>query len=724
MNIRRALTIKFGGFLVAVVASIMVPCGSAQAADTLEDSSLKFIPADVSFYSTMMRNREQFEALTGSKAFAQLKQLPTLQMALGMARLQWENPQQDIVIAFKNFWDAAENQELLELLMDAISSEIFVCADEGAAAGLELANRINGINRAAQLEALAGKGNQKEIMVSKLIVALNEELSDFSVPNMVVGFKISDKQKANDQISRLETHLQQAIEQNAPDLKDRLKRQTIHDSEFLTLELDGSLIPWEMVPEDQLGNDPEKAKQLIEKIKEATVIISLGVYDDYLVMAVGEDTEFLAALGGGELLVNADELEPVRDAADERIVSVSYVSAELMARLGTSKGQIDDLEGLVQGALPYAPIEESVKIELLADIHSLADKIKENIPEQGAMSSFSYLTDAGYEGYSHSWAETTRVDGSQPLSILSHVGGSPISFIAARGVSDPDLYNTFVEVLKRAFYYTEKIGSGHLNDEQRATFEKVRDAVMPSVARLDEITRESIIPAFEDGQIAFVFDAKSTSMQWHQQMPQSPNPLPMLEPALVLGVTDAGLVRRGFNDYFTTIQQLLDKLHEAEPNTIPKIQLPMPKNREFGSGAVYYFPLPEEAGLDNQIAPAAGLSDSIAVLSPFPLQVKRILDTTALSAASEPLSEPNKPMAAASMFDFAGLIDAISPWVEYGFMVAEQQQSQENVMMKGIQSQVGTILTVMRCLGNATTATFVEDDVVITHFEWRIRDVD
>ena len=46
------------------------------------DTSLKLIPADAAFYSTTLRTREQFEAVTESNAWAKIKQMPMVQMGL------------------------------------------------------------------------------------------------------------------------------------------------------------------------------------------------------------------------------------------------------------------------------------------------------------------------------------------------------------------------------------------------------------------------------------------------------------------------------------------------------------------------------------------------------------------------------------------------------------------------------------------------------------------
>ena len=63
-------------FLLA--ASVQAPARAAQPVPSLD-----VVPADAAFYSAMLRNREQFDAIVNSKAFAKIKDLPYVQMGLG-----------------------------------------------------------------------------------------------------------------------------------------------------------------------------------------------------------------------------------------------------------------------------------------------------------------------------------------------------------------------------------------------------------------------------------------------------------------------------------------------------------------------------------------------------------------------------------------------------------------------------------------------------------------
>ena len=142
---------------------------------------------------------------------------------------------------------------------------------------------------------------------------------------------------------------------------------------------------------------------------------------------------------------------------------------------------------------------------------------------------------------------------------------------------------------------------------------------------------------------------------------------------MVNGVSDAGLVKQAFSEYFQIAQQIWDKLHELSvgelkdsfPQEIPARTLPKPQSKDIAGGTVYYYALPAESGLDVQLAPNAGLSTSVMVTSLLPKFTARLMAETSLKGEG-PLAKYDRPLAAAAHLDFAGLIEALEPWIDYG----------------------------------------------------------
>ena len=101
------------------------------AADDLAklDTSLKLIPADAAFYSSMLRNREQFEAIKNSKAWAKIVELPVVQFGLAMYNMQVQSPD-SIPAQMHAALEDSENRDTVDLLNEMVSDEVFVYGDK------------------------------------------------------------------------------------------------------------------------------------------------------------------------------------------------------------------------------------------------------------------------------------------------------------------------------------------------------------------------------------------------------------------------------------------------------------------------------------------------------------------------------------------------------------------------------------------------------------------
>ena len=74
-----------------------------------------------------------------------------------------------------------------------------------------------------------------------------------------------------------------------------------------------------------------------------TLVISLGLRDDYVLLAVGPSTDVLARLGKGTSLRSQPELAAVAKFADKRICSVSYSSKALKEHVNQTKAGMDNV---------------------------------------------------------------------------------------------------------------------------------------------------------------------------------------------------------------------------------------------------------------------------------------------------------------------------------------------------------------------------------------------
>ena len=79
-------------------------------------------------------------------------------------------------------------------------------------------------------------------------------------------------------------------------------------------------------------------------------------------------------------------------------------------------------------------------------------------------------------------------------------------------------------------------------EKDRKQAQKFLAAAVPLVERFDKANREMLFPALADGQLGLVLDDKLTSNHFVESLPATEKPMPMIEPALVFGVSDAKLL--------------------------------------------------------------------------------------------------------------------------------------------------------------------------------------
>jgi hypothetical protein len=718
-------------FWIIAAAAITLPLSTLQtpadAQALKQNTALQIVPEDAAFFVAGLRYGEIFEKVMNSNAMAKLREIPAVQLGWALAAAQWENPEIPQIGMVRQMLQTPDNQQLLALLRDAVSHEVFVYGDSGVGDLLELINELNAASNAAQMEALAAGDfeEMEEIQARRIMEVLNQKGNQLKVPTLVTGMKLTATEPAVAQLARLEVLATQLAAQ-APPLQGRFSRETIGAAEFLTIRLDGTMVPWPLLTQ---GMNAPQMQPLFDRLAALKLVISLGVRGDYLIVSVGEDNQHLATLGQGPLLHDRAELAPVRAAADKPLVAINYISAPLASQIGSIDNQLDQLAALAQQFIPLSPVPFELHDELIADIDAAVEYIKSQTPQPGAMSGFAFLTaDGNIESFTHNWSTDTPWDASQPLTILAHLGGDPIAFWAGRGKSDPEQIDALATALRRGAYYFEQMVMQAADESQQAAFEQLR----PLIEQLGSVTREKLVPAFDDGQSAFVLDAKSTSDSWILLMPPSEDELPMLEVALVMGVSDARLVKEAFAEYFRITQQILDKLHELSTGDlsgslpeIPAVELARPQSRETNGGAVYYYAIPAEAGLDPQIAPNAGLSDQIMAMSLLPRYTARLLADSPLQGPG-PLTNLQRPLASAGHLDFTRLVEAIEPWIDYGLQLSMDMGAEMDPaggMFGNIPQQIHDVLDVIKCFRGVSSVTYQEENGIVTHALWRFEDL-
>ena len=699
--------------------------GPARAADENNlGSSLMLVPDNVAFYGSMLRNREQLDTLLKSKALAKLKAIPAIQQAWGMAQAQLAKPSDPQAAAALQMLNAPENQELLQLLGDMVSNEVFCYGGDSLVGLTDLIGQVIGAARyGPALAALSGEGGDPSKAQARMALnALSQNLELIKMPEFVLGFKLSKSAPAEAQLKRLEELLKGLAQQAPPPLRDGFKRESVGGGSFLTLTLDGSLVPWDQIP---IGNFEEKAGEfakLMEKLKKLKLTICLGVKNDCLLLAIGGSTDLVAKFGAGNALGGRPELKVLAKHAGQRVTGVSYTSKAIKTVVSTSKKDMDGLADMAQEFLKKADLPAAQIAKIHKDLLELSKDFQQFMPELGASVEVSYLNGRGHETFGYDWGKYPTLEASRPLGLLNHVGGSPILAIVGRQKYSPENYKKFVGWIKTAHKYFEEIVPQKLDENQKGQYEQVTKMLFPLLARLETVTGTLFLPSLADSQSAFVIDGKLTSSQLHKTLPKMDKPMPVPELALVMSVSDAASLKKAMSEYRAIVNEIIGKIREINPQ-VPEFQIPEPATKSAKSGTIYYYPLPEEAGVDMRVSPNAGLSDKVAVLSLSHSHSDRVLASTPLKIDGGPLADLAKPRSSAVYFSWEAFINTASPWIDFGVRTAVAQGGGGGLTPEAILDQIKTVVEVLKCFKSFASSTYVEDGVVVTHSETVMKDL-
>ena len=700
------------------------------------DASLKWIPADAAFYSATLRFREQVEAVLGSRAWQRIQELPASAMLLQMVEAQAaepDTPAARIQAALEN----PQVRDLLEFFGEMFSEEFFLYADESIGDTVDLLQQINAANRfGPAIAKITGEDeeiDENQLRTAMLIETLSENVERIRVPNVVAGFKVKSTDEADQYLKQLEMVLNVLLAAD-PRLQERLKWKEIGASDFLTLSLDGELVPWDQLPLEKLREmetDQGDLDAILARLKAAKLVIALGLRDRYLLVSIGPGTAALERLGEGASLAEAKPIEPLQKFSARRLTAIRYVSQSLNRKLVTTPEDMDNLVDVLREVLPETELKEEQQARILQDARKLADDLKRFIPEAGAAMGFSFLSKAGIESYSYNWTRQPGVEAPQPLDLLKHLGGRPLFAAVGRQkvtVADYDLVARWLQV---AYGYFEQYAVPEMPEKDREKFQEFTELVRPLVERADKVTRTMLLPALADGQAGIVLEAAIKTRRLADSLPEWDEAMPLPQPAVLVGISDARLLRKAIPEYVAILNGVLDALREVNPQEVPEIDIPEPEIEKSEVGTVYSYELPGEWGVDKSIVPNVGLSDEVLVKSLFREQTMRLLETTPADLGGV-LGKAARPRTMAVYLDSARLLDAAAPWVELAAIKIMEEQwgvDPDNVseetqkQLDEVLAQVRTALKVLKAVHKVTGETYLEGGATVGHSLVEIRDV-
>ncbi|MBN1590519.1 MAG: hypothetical protein JW888_13470 [Pirellulales bacterium] len=736
MNSQYSLRGRWRALVVVLLATVCVAAvaiapalATPPATDQLKalDTSLNLVPGDVAFYSSMLRNDEQVEVIAGSRAWAKFLEMPVMQTLRQMVEGQIATPGSKAA-ELKMYLENPQTQYSLGLLADMFSNDVFVYGDADVVDSFELMQEIaTAMRYGPPMLQISGqmKGlDENQVKAMLLMAVLAENADRVKVPGIVFGFKVKNTNRAIEHIGKLDLFLGFALANQGPELAEALQHTSIDGHNCLVLTLTGDMIPWDQIPlEDikELELEEGIVDKLVEKLKKEKLVITVGMRDDYLVVSIGSSTEPLVKLGKTPGLVTRPEMAPLARFADERLTSIDYVSKEFMETANGGERQIDDLMDFVDQILPKLELTEDEATQIRKDAKELAKTIKQKMPVVGAVSGVSFLSDRGIESFNYNWGTQPGLDGTKALGLLTHVGGSPILAVVSRSKISLEDYDLAIKWLKKGYGYFREYGVPNLDEGDREEFEKVAKSAEPILAHLDRTNREKLLPAL-DGQFGLVVDGKLTSKQFLKTLPATDQSMPMAEPAVVLGLRDADLMRGALVQYWDIIRETVGAAAEIN-SEVDEAALPEPEVIDATDGELFVFVPPEACPVDPQITPNVGLGNGVCVFSMSQAHTERLLKTTPLSVGGV-LGDPDQPMAVAVVFDWAGLLRAGRPWIELGVeKVLEARLGPGSVGQKA-RTQVRTAIELLSVFRSVTSKAYFENGTMVIHTLVEIRDVD
>lgn len=707
--------------LVAGVLALPVRAADLDKADP----ALKWVPADVSFYSSSLHLREQFQTIAKSRAWAKFSSLPLFKMGWQHVQTELAKDPNGPLQQFEAFRKAPENQRLLDLLGDMVSEEVVIFGGGNMGNFVELAMQVAGAMQEAMVTAAMTGQNQpdkaQELIAKGLLGSLNKKPDLIAIPEIVYGFKLRKAEAAKEQQKRLYELLQHAAKQH-PEAKFQVKMSKVAGDDFLVVSLPFKNLD---ISFEKVEKKPGEYDNLARQIKKQTLTISLGVHKGYVLLAVGPSVEVIERLDkGGPSLSSRPEFQKMAKFADKKILDVNYVSRAFNETVTKQQNPFDNISQRVQEGLKQAggSLPDEMKKRLEKDLPLLAKDLSSLVPKPGAMLSFSFESARGQESYTYDWAEHKGSDGSQPLSLLSHLGGSPILAGVSRSTYNPQTYDTFVKWLKVANSYVEDFVLPQAGDDVKKQYDRIMEIALPILKKINDATRNNLIPSLKDSQTAFVFDGKLASKRWFEGLPAADSELPLPEVAIVCGISDEALFKKAFEEYRSAINDTLAVVSNAAGGLLPQLSLPPPETKKTKNGTQYYYSIPPFLGIDPKFQPNAGLSAKVLALGLSLEHTDRLLADTPLKSKLAVHKDLKRPLAGAFYCDFPAFLKMLSPWVDYGAKHSQAAMGDAK-QVEEIVKQIHAVLEVLSVLRETGSVSYQEGDTFVTHSETVFEDI-
>ncbi len=702
---------------LAAAAWLAAAGPTARAADPAPaDTALGKVPDDAEAYSATLRLGETFDLIGRTRVWTRTWNDPAVKALRDQATAAYKNDEK--WAPARDFFEDPANKDLPALAADAFSNETFTYAGGGWSDLLGVLQEVIGATRYGpaiqQLNGDAPGGPEEKMnaQAGMALRALADKPQRIKVPELIIGFKVSDPVKVAAQLKRLDPLVADALAREPK--TGSSERVKVGGDDFLVVKADGSLIPWEDIDLSKFEAKKGEFKPLVNHLKSLKITLSIGVRQGYLLIVIADSADKVKRFGGdAPALAGRDEFKPLARNSGKPLTGVSYVSAAFLGGLTTKSEDVTGMADLAKMALEKAGLPDDDRKAIEKDVQELAKGFAKDIRKPGATTAFSFRTPSGWETLTYDYTEPDAAP-AKPLTLLNHVGGEPLMAAVWRSGTTVEGYKAFTRWIGVFAGHAEKAAVAK-SPEAAEGIKKFREEFLPTIQEMGRVTEKLWLPALADGQEALVIDAKWSSKRWHALQPEAETPLPLPEFALVLGVSDAGKFAEALDGYRVAINTLIGKARDlAPPGQLPPVEIPKPKTESKGGTTFAFYPIPEALGVDPVLQPTGGLSDKVAALALSRGHAERLLAKTPLKAGPGPLADLDRPLDSAFYFNWAGMVDMLVPWADYAARLSGADDKKD---------QANRAFDILRVFRGYSSATYREGGATITHSEAVFRDV-
>ena len=681
-----------------------------------------YVPQDVSFYFSTLRAGSRVRKIYESRAVQNVVNLPSVQQVIAMVNA---NPQVREVLGVLATHPLAV--EGLPVLKDAVSNEVFFCGgpelpDTLAAVGRAYWGIYFGSIESMLLTARSGNRPDGDAAIGRMVVdTILADKEHLRVPSFLMGFKLTDVGRANAFLDKWIAKIP------SPGKKIRIKKESLAGGSLHVLRLSGKDLPLGDLERELMKGDIDagKAGAMRDHIRSLTLVIAVGVVDEYLMVSIGKDTSLLERWGKGPSLAQSAEFAPLRKRCKASLCDVSYASKAMVSQTQWSR---DDVRGMTRSLLSLIPDSfgpKGLKKRVGKDADGFIDEL--SFPEPANTLIFSF-ENRGIESYSFESAAGSALDASRPLTILAHRGKNPIGAFANRRKTNSNTYAWWVKWIRRAYGYAEDYLVPALSPEDRAEYNKAMAIVGPFLVSVDKTTREYILPATDGTQGLVVIDGGGTlaglPASWNVANVKISKPFPLPRLGIAWELNDAGQFIEGMGRYRKAAQTLLTNLKVHYPSKqIASLELPPPKTSPLAGGTLYsYGRIVDELGDD--VMPCALIKGNLLVISTSKKLAEEMIAPVPM--ARDEVTAPDGPAGDVTLVNFdasnaylTALADSacallIDNWMSKG---------PERETALGIRKTTGVVLHSLKAFRAYNSTTTIEDGWLVTHSWLHVEDI-